>query len=108
MAEGLWKDRSQELRIIAWLLIGGFALIAGGIDAFDVIEDDDTLERTTSNNILDIMLFLGVISTTAGSLIITLSSTKIAGNNGDWIWFAFILGGVGAPLYYFLIAPSRK
>ena len=57
MAEGLWKDRSQELRIIAWLLIGGFALIAGGIDAFDVIEDDDTLERTTSNNILDIMLF---------------------------------------------------
>tara|TARA_Y100000114_G_C11758586_1_gene328251 strand:+ start:3080 stop:3406 length:327 start_codon:yes stop_codon:yes gene_type:complete len=108
MAEGLWKDRSQELRIIAFLLIGGLALIAGGIDAFDIIEEDGTLERTTSNNILDIMLLLGFVSTTAGSLIITLSSVKIAGNNSDWIWFALILGGIGAPFYYFIIAPTRK
>jgi uncharacterized membrane protein YgdD (TMEM256/DUF423 family) len=108
MAEGLWTDRGQELRIVSWLIIGGFALLAGGIDALDLIEDDGTIERTEKNTILDIMFVLGGVSFIAGSLIITLSSTKIAGNNGDWIWFSLILSGVGAPIYYFFIAPNRK
>tara|TARA_Y100001973_G_C5197440_1_gene335232 strand:+ start:2773 stop:3150 length:378 start_codon:yes stop_codon:yes gene_type:complete len=113
MGGGFLGDIDRERRIVAWLLIGGFALLLAGVDALGALDcrpemnEEDMLSYpdTCSDNTvttLSIVAIIGALCMIAGQLLVTFSVIRTTGQNGEWLWFAFTITGSAGLLYYIL------
>ena len=112
MGGGLFGDMKRERAIVAWLFLGGIALVLAGVDATNLLDcraemTDDEISwgeecSEDTERVLGLALLIGGLCVITSMLIIQFSVLRTTGSNGEWLWFAFSLTGSAAPLYYVL------
>ena len=100
MADGFTGNIEAERRFVLFSIIGGFALIALGLDLLGLLEEWGIAER--GDWLLGLIALIGFAFVAVANVVVFLSSVVISVRRNELIWTFFILTIGGAWLYYLL------